>query len=126
MPFDERLAARIRELLSTRSDVTEKKMFGGLAFLSSGHMCCGIVGQDLMVRVGAEGHEQALAQAHARPMDFTGKPLRGMVYVAQAGLGTEDALRAWLDRGVSFVAKLPPKSSAPAERRRPRKGARAK
>jgi hypothetical protein len=77
-------------------------------------MCCGIVDRDLMVRVGPEGHEQALSQPHARPMDFTGKPMRGMVYVAAAGLRTEKSLRAWVDRGLRFVTTLPPKSAGVA------------
>ncbi len=121
MAFDEGLAQRTREVLSVQGQVTEKKMFGGLAFLVGGHMCCGVVGGELMIRVGVEGHEHALAQAHARPMDFTGKPLKGMVYVAEAGLRTEKALRTWIERGVSFVLGLPPKPSATTARRRPRK-----
>lgn len=118
MSFDEHLAARAREVLSVRNDVTERTMFGGLAFLLRGHMCCGIVGQDLMVRVGAEGYEGALSQAHARPMDFTGRPLKGMVYVSLDGLRTKRALRTWVDRGVHFVGTLPPKALRPRRRRR--------
>ena len=120
MPFDEALAQRAREVLSGQGDVTEKKMFGGLAFLLGGHMCCGILGSELMVRVGAEAYAHALAQAHARPMDFTGKPLKGMVYVAESGLRTEKALSTWVNRGAGFVRKLPPKAPAPTQRRRPR------
>jgi TfoX/Sxy family transcriptional regulator of competence genes len=106
MAYDEALASRIRESLRDRRDVTERKMFGGLAFLVSGHMCCGIVGRDLMVRVGREDYESALSEKHARPMDFTGRPMRGMVYVAPAGLRTRRALEAWIDRGVRFTRSL--------------------
>ena len=107
--FDEALAVRIREALRDRMDVTERKMFGGLAFLVRGHMCCGIVGNDLMVRVGAGDHERALAEPHARPMDFTGRPSRGMVYVGAAGVRTKQALRGWIARGLRFTQTLPDK-----------------
>jgi TfoX/Sxy family transcriptional regulator of competence genes len=86
-------------------------MFGGLAFLHRGNMCCGIVGSDLMVRVGAEEYERVVTARHARPMDFTGRPAKGMVYVAPEGLRTEKALRHWIDRGVRFTASLPPKKA---------------
>ena len=110
MAYDEALANRIRELLRDRRDVTERKMFGGLAFLVAGHMCCGIVGRDLMVRVGPEDYESALSVKHVRPMDFTGRPLRGMVYVAPPGLRTRRVLQAWIDRGVRFTRSLPEKT----------------
>ena len=78
-------------------------MFGGLAFLRHGRMCCGIVGQDLMVRVVEKDMPLALRRAHVRPMDFTGRPLRGFVYVAPRGLATEDSLREWIQKGLAFV-----------------------
>ena len=90
MAFDEGLAERVREALRDRRDLTEKKMFGGLCFLLGGNMCCGIVGDELMLRVGPEQYEPVLARPHAREMDFTGRALRGMVYVGSAGLA-EDA-----------------------------------
>jgi TfoX/Sxy family transcriptional regulator of competence genes len=121
MSYDEKIAARTRAVLATRADLTERKMFGGLAFLVGGHMCCGIVDRDLMLRVGPEGYERALSQPHARPMDFTGKPLRGMIYVAAAGLRTDKALRVWVDRALGFVTTLPPKSAAAKAKRVPRK-----
>jgi TfoX/Sxy family transcriptional regulator of competence genes len=110
--FDEKLAVRIRATLEGQSGIVEKRMFGGLAFLFRGHMCCGIVGEDLMVRVGPDGHERALAEPHARPMDFTGKPLKGMVYVASEGVSTAKALRTWIDRGLEHARTLPPKDRA--------------
>ncbi len=109
MAFDNTLAERVRKLLRRQNGVHEKKMFGGLAFMVNGHMCCGIVGNELMVRVGPEQHAEALAQPHARPMDFTGRPMKGMVYVEAKGAAKDTALRAWVERGLRFVRALPPK-----------------
>lgn len=103
MPYDEQLAARVRQVLRRRTDITERKMFGGLAFLRQGKMCCGIVGQDLMVRVVEKDMPLALRRAYVRPMDFTGRPLREFVYVAPRGLGTERSLREWVRKGLAFV-----------------------
>lgn len=99
MAYDETLAERIRRALRGRRDITEKKMFGGLAFLCHGRMCCGIVGGDLMVRVPDGEFAAILRERHVRPMDFTGKPLRGFVYVSRPGVRTPAALRTWLSRG---------------------------
>lgn len=109
MAFDNSLAERVRKLLHKQEGVQEKKMFGGLAFMVNGHMCCGIIGNELMVRVGPEQHAEALAQPQARPMDFTGKPMKGMVYVGVDGVARDAALRAWVERGLKFVRSLPPK-----------------
>ena len=109
MPFNEALAQRIRRLLKDERAVSEKRMFGGLAFMVNGHMCCGIVGTDLVVRVGTEKHEEALKCAGARPMDFTGKSMKGFVYVAPAGYRSSGDLRRWIRRGLEFVTALPPK-----------------
>ena len=86
MAYDETLADRVRAVLSGRPGLTEKKMFGGLSFLLHSSMACGIVKDELMVRVGPDGYDEALAQPHARLMDFTGRPMKGMVYVARDGL----------------------------------------
>jgi TfoX/Sxy family transcriptional regulator of competence genes len=109
MAFDEGLAERMRELLAERPGITEKKMFGGLGFILDGNMCCGIVGDDLMVRVGPEAHDEALALPHARPMDFTGRPMKGFLYVGPDGVESDEDLAAWIGRGVDFAASLPPK-----------------
>ncbi len=109
MAYDQQLAEHIRKLLARQDGVSEKKMFGGISFLLRGNMCCGVVGDDLVVRVGPDGYEDALAQPHARPMDFTGRPLKGLVYVGPGGSSGDDALRAWVKRGVDFAASLPPK-----------------
>jgi hypothetical protein len=105
--YDEKTAERIRSVLAGRADVVEKRMFGGLCFMVNGQMCCGLAKTDFMVRVGKDGYEDALAQPHTRPMDFTGSPLAGMVYVAPAGYETTTALRKWLGRGIAFVTANP-------------------
>src|SRR5271165_2548891 len=111
MSYDETLASRIRAALDERTDVVEKKMFGGLCFMVGGAMCCGLTKTDFMVRVGPDQYDNALAQPHTRPMDFTGRPLAGMVYVTPEGLRSSAALAKWVGRGVSFVSSLPPKAA---------------
>ena len=116
LAYDETLAQRIRELLADKHSVVEKRMFGGIAFMLRGNMCCGIVRDDLMVRVGPERLEEALAQPHARPMDFTGRLMKGMVYVGPEGLRSDADLNAWLRRGVEFATTLPPKKASSSGR----------
>jgi TfoX/Sxy family transcriptional regulator of competence genes len=108
--YDEQLAKRIKAVIGDRPDVSEKKMFGGIAFMLNGNMACGIVRDELMVRVGAANHEQALTRPHARPMDFTGRPMKGMVYVAPAGFDTEAGLKSWVGLGLSHAGSLPAKA----------------
>jgi TfoX/Sxy family transcriptional regulator of competence genes len=109
MAYDEGLAERIRESLDETANVNEKKMFGGLAFMLRGNMCVGVVGEELMVRVGPDAYADALAQPHAREMDFTGKPMKGLVYVAAPGVEADEDLDAWIGRGVAFAGSLPAK-----------------
>ena len=109
MPYDEGTAQRLRETYEHVPNVVEKKMFGGIAFMVDGHMTCGVVREDLMVRVGPEQYADALAEPHAREMDFTGKPLRGFVFVAADGYASDDDLRSWVQRSLDFVATLPSK-----------------
>lgn len=110
MAYDEEAADRLREALAT-ADVLhdERKMFGGLALMVRGHMAVGLIGDDLMVRVGKDADDEALAQPHARPMDFTGKPMAGYVFVAPAGYDDDGDLAAWLQRALVFNATLDPK-----------------
>jgi len=82
-------------------------MFGGLVFMVAGQMCCGVLRDELFVRVGAERLDDALAQPHVRPMDFTGRRSSGMVYVSQDGLRTDQALAAWVQRGIDYIAMHP-------------------
>jgi uncharacterized protein (TIGR02453 family) len=107
MAYSEDLAARIRGALGDRSDVVEKKMFGGLAFMVAGKMACGIVKDDLMARVGDDRYEDALARPHARVMDFTGRPMRGFVLVGADGLRTAASLRKWIGEALDFAAADP-------------------
>lgn len=109
MAYNETLAQRIRSTLPPTPEVVEKKMFGGLAFMLNGNMCCGVVKDSLMARVGAENHAAALGTAHVRPMDFTGRTMKGMVFVDPPALVDDVALQAWVDRCVAFVQTLPQK-----------------
>jgi TfoX/Sxy family transcriptional regulator of competence genes len=109
MAFDEDLAARTRAALGDVRGVTEIRMFGGLCFTVHGNMAVGVTGDDLMVRLPSDGGEAALAQPGVRPMDFTGKPMKGFVFVSADHLKTERMLRSWVDRGVAFASSLPPK-----------------
>jgi len=124
MAYDENTAARVRKLLAGQRDVAEKKMMGGLCFMVNGAMCCGLTKSDLMVRVGPEQYEDSLAQPHARPMDFTGRPLKGMIYVAPAGLRPRAARQRWVSRGLAFIdadasfTKVEPHPNAVTRKRR--------
>jgi hypothetical protein len=109
MAYDEAFADRVRGIIGEDPRLREQKMFGGLAFLIDGNMCVGVTGDDLMVRVGPDAYDDALARPHAREMDFTGRPMRGIVYVDPLGTSTDAALEAWVDRGLEFAGSLPPK-----------------
>src|SRR5438874_1882779 len=104
MSYDERAAERVRKALMGRRGVSERKMFGGIAFMLNDAMCCGILKDDLIVRVGAALGAKALAQPHARPFDFTGKPMTSIVYVAPAGYRSGAALAKWIRWGAEHAA----------------------
>jgi TfoX/Sxy family transcriptional regulator of competence genes len=108
MAYDEHLAARVRTLLAPRTDVSERKMFGGLTFMIGGNMCCGVNGDELIVRLEPDREVEALARPHARPMDFTGRPMRGFVTVQPDGL-KGDRLNRWVQEAVARAESLPPK-----------------
>lgn len=112
MPYDEALADRVRTRLARHAGLEERRMFGGLAFLLNGHMCCGVLDDRLVLRLGDDGAREALAHEHASPMDFTGRPLRSMVYVGAPGIAADADLERWLDGAVRFTAALPPKTRA--------------
>ena len=109
MAYDEGLAERIRDLTADQGRLSERKMFGGLCFLLSGNMTFGVVGSELMVRVGPTAYEAALAQPHARKMDFTGRAMEGMVYVDEGGIAEDGDLQGWLELGLGFASSLAPK-----------------
>jgi TfoX/Sxy family transcriptional regulator of competence genes len=106
--YDEDLAERVRAVLPAGAAVTERQMFGGLAFMLSGHMFCGVVKDTLMVRLGQDGADRALGRPHVRPMDFTGRPMKGMIFVEAAVL-RGPALQHWVDAAADYVRGLPPK-----------------
>ena len=110
MNYDPEAAERVRQVLSDRDDVVEKRMVGGLSFLVNGNMCCGITNRALMVRVGAKGREQALGEPHVRPMQLGSRALSGFICVEPAGFAGDDALTSWVQRGLDFVSGLPAKS----------------
>lgn len=109
MPFDEGLAERIRDVLRSDRHISEKKMFGGLAFMSGGYMFVGISGEVLMARVGPANYEEILSQPHVREMDFTGKPMKGYVFVDPPGFQNDSDLSNWVTQCHRFVKSLPPK-----------------
>ncbi len=109
MAYDESIAARIRRSLAKYGKVTEKKMFGGIAFMLRGNMCCGVIEKKLMLRVGPEQYEKMLSRAHVRIMDFTGRPMKGFVYVEPAGIASEKDLRDFVSTAVEYVRTLPSK-----------------
>lgn len=109
MAYDEGLAQRIREHLQDQTDVEEKKMFGGLCFMISRHMCCGILGDKMMARVGPDRYNERLQKEHARTMDFTGKPMKGMLYVEPGGLQSDQHLSEWIEVCLKYIQTLPPK-----------------
>ncbi len=106
MAHDTKLADRIRSVLGARAGLTEKAMFGGVAFLLDGRMFCGVVKADLMVRVGPDAHAEALRLGHARPMDFTGRPMKGYVFVGAPGTRTVASVKRWIERGVACARAL--------------------
>lgn len=109
MAYDEQLAGRVRKLLRRRKGFSEKKMFGGICFLLNGNMCCGVTGETLMLRLGKPAAARALEEPFTREMDFTGRPLKSMIYVDPAGYGTDTDLKTWVDRAVKFARTLPAK-----------------
>lgn len=122
MAYDVGLVQRIREALQGEAGVTEKAMFGGVAFLRHGHMFVGVSGATLMARIGPDAYPAALAQPHVRVMDFTGRPMKGYVFVDPPGLTSDAALARWVMAGLRFVDGLSPKAipSAAAGKNKPR------
>ncbi|MCF2950048.1 TfoX/Sxy family protein [Paraglaciecola aquimarina] len=109
MAYDQGLAQRLTEHFEGNADVESKKMFGGLCFMVCEHMCVGIVGDTLMARVGPDNYQACLNQPYAKEMDFTGKAMKGMVYVTPEGLDSDEELAHWVGICESFVRSLPPK-----------------
>ena len=110
MAYDEGLAQRIREQLDGRPGLVEKKMFGGIVFMLRGNMAAGVIGDDLIARVGEDAYEGALARPGARVFDFTGKPMRRWVVVDGGAIQDDETLADWLDAGAAYALSLPPKA----------------
>ena len=109
MAYDERLADDIRARIGDRSDVIEKEMFGGIAFMVGGNMAVGVSGDELMVRVGKDAHDEAVARPGARIFDLSARPMRGWVVVSSEGFPTDADLNAWIQQGVAYAESLPAK-----------------
>jgi TfoX/Sxy family transcriptional regulator of competence genes len=109
MAYDEALAERVRDLLTLRGDVTERRMFGGIAWMICGNMACGILGDDLIVRLEPDEAAEALAEENTREFDFTGRPAKGMVVVEPPAIAEPADLASWVEAGVGFASSLPAK-----------------
>ena len=110
MAYDETLAGRARALLAKRPEFSEKKMFGGIGFLLNGNMCCGVHGEELIVRLAAERTDEALSEPHTRLFDLTGRPMKGWILVRPPGTKTDKALSRWVEVSADFALTLPKKS----------------
>jgi hypothetical protein len=109
MAYNTGLADDIRARIGSHPGLTEREMFGGIAFMINGNMAVGVSGEELMVRVGKDAHDEAVALPGARMFDMSARPMRGWVSVAPDGFATDDDFDGWIDRGVSFAETLPPK-----------------
>lgn len=111
MAYDEKLAERLRKLLSRKRQLTEKKMFGGMAFFLKGNLLCGIYKNDLILRLDPKNFWGALEKPHTKPFDITGRPMRGWIMVEPTGIRTATSLQKWLQPALRYVSKLPKKSN---------------
>jgi len=109
MAYDEGLAERIREIMEEEPGFDERKMFGGLCFLLFGNMVCGIIKEDLIVRVGVDNYAKMLKLPYTKKFDLTGRSMKGWVMVLSDGLDSDEKLSNWVRRAVSFARTLPPK-----------------
>lgn len=109
MPCDEQLVERVRAVLKPTRGTAERRMFGGVCFTLNGNMACGVVSTDLMVRVGPDKYADALKQPHVREMDFTGRAMKGYVFISTPGIESDSSLKYWTKVAVAYVEALPPK-----------------
>ena len=109
MSYDKGLAQRVREIVEEEPGYDEKKMFGGICFLINGNMACGILHDDIIIRVGADNYEESLRLPHTRIFDITGKPMRGWVLVSSEGHESDEDLTEWVQKGIKYARSLPPK-----------------
>jgi hypothetical protein len=118
MPYDAALADRVRAVLAGGSPADEMKMFGGLSFMISGNMAVGVLTGELVLRVAPGEADAVLREPHVRPMDFTGRPMKGWIYVGALALEDDASLRAWVERGAAYARSLPPKGAKGATKAR--------
>ena len=109
MDIGDKLLEKIRAALKGKRGITEKKMFGGFCFLHNGNMLCGVAKDKMVARVGPDAYESALKQKHVTEMDFTGKPLKGMVYILDSGTKRQDSVNKWVEKSLEFTKTLPKK-----------------
>jgi hypothetical protein len=105
--YDEQLTDRVREALAARSEVAEKKMFGGIGFMVAGKMAVGVMEEELIVRLDPADAERALAEEGVREFDFTGRPMRGWLFVSPEAYADEEVFAGWVDAGADFASSLP-------------------
>ena len=109
MAYDEALADRVREKLSENPEISERKMFGGIAFMLSGNMAVGVSKDDLMVRIDPDDQDEALAEPGVRVFDMTGRSMKGWILVAPEAIDEDSGLQRWIETGLDFAGSLPPK-----------------
>jgi TfoX/Sxy family transcriptional regulator of competence genes len=109
MAYSETLADDIRMRIGNHPGITEREMFGGIAFMVHGNMAVGVTGEELMVRVGKDAHDEAVSQPGARIFDMSGRPMKGWVLVSPEAFGTDSALDGWIQQGVGYAESLPAK-----------------
>ena len=109
MAYDEQLAGRVRELIGARTGVSERKMFGGIGFMIGGNMAVGVIGEDLIVRLDPADAEEALAEEGVREFDFTGRPMKGWIFVGPEAAAEDQSFAGWVDAGADFATSLPSK-----------------
>ncbi|MBI5759682.1 MAG: TfoX/Sxy family protein [Planctomycetales bacterium] len=117
MAFNEQLAARVRDLVENTPGFAEQKMFGGLCVTVFGNMCCGVLKDDLVLRVAPDTAECLLSEPHVRPMDFTGRPLKGFLFVGAEALKKKTELRRYVSLSLAFATSLPPKAKKSGKKR---------
>ena len=106
MVYNEKLADRIRKIICKNKNVTEKKMFGGLSFLLNGKMFCGVLKEDLVLRISHGEYEDALKKPNVRPMDFTRRPMKGFIYVNANGCKSDKDIKKWIDLSLNYVKSI--------------------
>jgi TfoX/Sxy family transcriptional regulator of competence genes len=109
MAYDEVLAERVRDVIGEADGLTTRKMFGGIAYMIFGNMACGVLDEVIVLRLGNEGAREALEEPYMSPMDFTGKPMKSMVYLDESGYEDDEVMERWIEQAVGFARSLPQK-----------------